>query len=1224
MPRSVLETLVVRIVGEVSSYKRMMRQVPQIAQAAAKQVERTTIRSFNRIGGVIDRTFGGSVNRGILKAAKAFDKFNTKVNSSTTKTWGKFGQTIDSVFGRAISRVDAFGTRMQRRFQLLPRTIGRSMVNVGKSLQRRMGVIGQPPFWMGLGTSLRARGGRPATWSQFRQATASRFRGNMGAMGAAWAGQKLAQRIRAVPGMIGGGIRAVPGMAMRGARALPGLAMAGGALAMRGARGLGGLASTGGAMAIQGARAVPGMAMAGARGVGGAAMAGMRAMPRVMGSAVGMAGAAMAAASRKVAPILRGMLGGLGRGLSNTVGLLAGAFTGRFIPALHSAGRVGNLWYSNFRNQVRRLGYDLTSLGQQISLYVTAPLAALGAFAAVQFARFDDAIVTSMSLLENIGPGTRGAMEKEAFKISAQSRTGPTDLAFSYFHLASAGFEAAEAIGALATVEKFAIAGAFDLNESGRAGGNSLYAMGRATTYLVDTQAALGLRTADVNQNLKNMVFVSDVLTKANIIANARVEDFAKSLTNKGGAALRMVNKDLEEGVAVLAAYAMQGVKAETAGEKLYIVLRDLQRASIKKPQQFARYKISVFDDAGKMRPIVEIIEQLERSFAGLSDQEKRAAFMAMGFQDRSVAATMQLIGMSHHIRRFEKDLRNAAGATDLVANRRLKSLTSQLIMTYNQIRIAAIGVGKIFEPAMLSANMTIRDGVKWWNSLSKTTQKWVVFILAFVAVMGPAVFALGLLAKSLAVVFAGLQIVGALFVAWNPFVLTVLAIAAAIGVLVYLIVGPDGLVGAWQAAIKWTSEFVTQAIGFMENFSANMRILWDWFRNNWQTILNDSINLIVVFTSNMVMNLDVALQTMIRMFVVVMAWIVGQWERTFDTEFGRWAAMGVVNVTVMFVTWVAKMKKLLASIWSGDEVETETFTEKLKKDIEKAATAQTFQQLMDQLADIYNEGMARMRRPLQGMEFKTPAGPKFLLDVPKELEDQALEPIKAMQIMFDDLHDELDEPFNAHFTVSGIEAVQAGTVEALARLIEFRQLKVPSPIQGKITGAVQAVTGVGPPINNAIPAAVRAGAPAIGGGMQNIHASGRAGRKEAYQAMMASRRAMGPARGMARRAMGSAGAAAAMPTVPAEMTAGEKSAAALMARGQAMAVGPPGLAGFGGAKIPQGRDPLEFNQKGIRTDAVEEILKRMDKNIEEQKEFIEKNPNPFMTFGTTSIGANS
>src|SRR6056297_3127858 len=108
-------------------------------------------------------------------------------------------------------------------------------------------------------------------------------------------------------------------------------------------------------------------------------------------------------------------------------------------------------------------------------------------------------------------------------------------------------------------VAKFAQAGMFD--------------MATATDIATDAQSALGLTSEDAAENLDNLTRVTDVFVKANTLANTSVQQISEALTNKAGAALRVVNKDVEEGAAVLALFADQGVKGADAGEKLNVVL---------------------------------------------------------------------------------------------------------------------------------------------------------------------------------------------------------------------------------------------------------------------------------------------------------------------------------------------------------------------------------------------------------------------------------------------------------------------------------------------------------------------------------------------------------------------------------------------------------------------------------------------------------------------------
>ena len=133
-----------------------------------------------------------------------------------------------------------------------------------------------------------------------------------------------------------------------------------------------------------------------------------------------------------------------------------------------------------------------------------------------------------------------------------------------------------------------------------------------ATDYLTDAQSALGLTIRDdAIANMANMTRVSDVLVDAANLSNASVEQFSASLTNKAGPAMRQVGMDIESGVAVLAAFADQGIKGEEAGTQFAIVLRDLQTRAIENKAAFEAAGVSVYDANGEFRNMSEIIEDL-------------------------------------------------------------------------------------------------------------------------------------------------------------------------------------------------------------------------------------------------------------------------------------------------------------------------------------------------------------------------------------------------------------------------------------------------------------------------------------------------------------------------------------------------------------------------------------------------------------------------------------
>ena len=285
--------------------------------------------------------------------------------------------------------------------------------------------------------------------------------------------------------------------------------------------------------------------------------------------------------------------------------------------------------------------------------------------AANSYEQLNRSMNRSLSIMGKVSASMRRDMTAAAIEVSRTTNASAKEAADAYFFLASAGLDASQSLAALPKVAKFAQAGNFDL--------------ALATDLLTDAQSALGLTVKDTAKNMTNMQRVSDVLVKANTLANATVQQFSESLTNKAGAALRLVGKDIEEGVAVLAAFADQGVKGAEAGTGFGIVLRDLQTKAIKFGDEFRKAGVRVFDSAGEMRNMADIIGDLERRMAGMSDQTKKTFLLDLGFSDKSVAFVQALIGVSDKIKDYEAALRSAGGTTADVAGKMLTPMESAM-----------------------------------------------------------------------------------------------------------------------------------------------------------------------------------------------------------------------------------------------------------------------------------------------------------------------------------------------------------------------------------------------------------------------------------------------------------------------------------------------------------------------------------------------------------------
>lgn len=384
----------------------------------------------------------------------------------------------------------------------------------------------------------------------------------------------------------------------------------------------------------------------------------------------------------------------------------------------------------------KQLDKDLGGLGGKLGKFGAAAAAAGTAVAAgvgfsvKAFADFDAKMQQSIAIMGDVSDSMRKDMSDAAREVAKTTTFSAAQAAESYFFLASAGLDAEQSIAALPQVAAFAQAGMFD--------------MATATDLATDAQSALGLTVDDAEQNLRNLTRVTDVFTQANNLANTSVEQISEAMTNKAGAAMRSVEMEIEEGAAVLAAFADQGTKGAEAGTQFAIVLRDLQTKALENSDAFKKAGVEVFDASGEFQNMGEIIGDLERRLGPLSDAERKAELAMLGFSDKSIAALQALIGTSDAIREYETSLRSAAGITQEVAEKQLQTFWAQVGLIRDQLVDLAISVGERVVPLILQAF----DGVRnWWATNGPAIQ-------GFVDRVG----------EAFATVFAGIQAALAVF----------------------------------------------------------------------------------------------------------------------------------------------------------------------------------------------------------------------------------------------------------------------------------------------------------------------------------------------------------------------------------------------------------------------------------------------------------------------------
>lgn len=442
---------------------------------------------------------------------------------------------------------------------------------------------------------------------------------------------------------------------------------------------------------------------------------------------------------------------------------------------------------TGFSKQADAASKKLGQLGRAGFVRFTLPVVAGLGVGIKAFSDFDQALNESLAIIDDVTTAQRKQLSDLAKQMSGESTFAAKELAEGYFFLASAGLDVEQSIAALPVVTTFAQAGMFDL--------------ATATDLLTDAHSALGPQIEETGDLLTDLTKLSDILVKANTLANASVSQFAEALTTEAGTAMRQFRIDVEDGVAVLAAFADQGIKGNIAGSLFARATRLLAKAASENAEAFKNAGIAVFDANEEFRSFADIAQDMEERFEGMSIKARTAELKLLGFAARTQQAILPLIGMSDKLRQLRGDLEKAGGVTQSVADKQLQSFANQMKLVRNEINLGAIALGESLAPRVLEIARHFSDLSKQFQALSKEQRNSIINWALLAAGIPVALLALAGILKTISILtnlVKGLNIALA-FLAANPVVALAVVVAAATVKIFQLV----DSIKEWREAVK-------------------------------------------------------------------------------------------------------------------------------------------------------------------------------------------------------------------------------------------------------------------------------------------------------------------------------------------------------------------------------------------------------------------------------------
>ena len=272
----------------------------------------------------------------------------------------------------------------------------------------------------------------------------------------------------------------------------------------------------------------------------------------------------------------------------------------------------------------------------------------------------------------------------EATKFSA-SQAGE---ALNY--LALAGYDAEKAVNALPTVLNVAAAGGMEL--------------AAASDMVTDAMSALGLETSQ-------MADFSDKLAVTAQKSNTSVAQLGEAILTVGGTAKNLAGGVTEMNT-VLGILADNGIKGAEGGTALRNVILSLTAPTSKAAGVIDDLGLAVFDNAGKMRSLQDIIYDLNDALSTMTDADKSQVLSDI-FKKVDLKSVNALLGTS--MERFDElsgYIDNCSGAAADMAVTMDDNLKGDLTIMQSALEGLGIAAYEKFQTPMRDAVQSVTEDI--------------------------------------------------------------------------------------------------------------------------------------------------------------------------------------------------------------------------------------------------------------------------------------------------------------------------------------------------------------------------------------------------------------------------------------------------------------------------------------------------------------------------------
>lgn len=509
--------------------------------------------------------------------------------------------------------------------------------------------------------------------------------------------------------------------------------------------------------------------------------------------------------------------------------------------------------FNDLRGDLKQLQDDGKATKAEIAAAgaaIVGAITAIGVTAVTKFADFESAMSKVKAVTQSSTEEMK-LMEAQARQLGATTVFTAKEVADAMTELGQAGFTSREIMEAVPATLDLAAAGGLGI--------------ARATEIASSTLRGFQLATSETTR-------VVDVMAKTAASSNASIESFGEAMKYFAPSAAAF-GVSVEEASAVVGILSNAGIQGSLATRALGTSLARLAKPTKAMTTMMDELSFSAFDSEGNFKGMAGMIESLEKSLVGLT-QEQRMATIAQLFGAEAIQEVNVLLAAgSGALKEYTTVLEESDGAAKEMAATMLDNLNGAFEQLSGAVDDIFISLGSMLAPAVriVAELLTVLANalgyvLKWIQTLPGPVQTFlgvfaglIVLLVTGVAAWASLSFALAGFGAALGTILTGvLALTGGLL----PLIAIVAAFAAVIAFLYW----------AWTTNFlgiqDLVSSFVTQMIAFV-----------DLLRFAWESNMYGIQDIAMTVWTGITFFIKTSLDFLKGIFKIAAGFLTGDWQ---------------------------------------------------------------------------------------------------------------------------------------------------------------------------------------------------------------------------------------------------------------------------------------------------------------------------------------------------------